>query len=100
MGEAGWLLLQLYYKESRIEESRSLALRLHKNEQEPDDRVRLLLEPMRQDAEPLGAGGIILEFKKIVQDDPADVFASLAYYRAVAKNGTEIDEAINDCLHS
>ena len=94
VGEAGWLLLQLYYIEGRTGELRELALKLHKNEPEPHDRVRLLLEAMRPDAEPLAAAGVIPAFKNAVKANPDDTFAALAYYRALAKDGTGIDEAI------
>ena len=40
-------LLDLYYSEGRNDELRRLALRLHRIEPHPGDRVRLLLEAMR-----------------------------------------------------
>jgi tetratricopeptide (TPR) repeat protein len=49
---------------------------------------------MRPDAEPLAAAGVIPMFKDVVKDNPDDIYAALAYYRALAKDGTGIDEAI------
>ncbi|MDB5352414.1 MAG: Peptidase [Planctomycetota bacterium] len=94
VGEAGWLLLELYYTENRVGEARQLALRLSRNEPNARDRVRLLLEPIRFDAQPLAAAGIIPLFKEAVANDPDDRPAALAYYRAKARDGTGIEEAV------
>lgn len=94
VGEAGWLLLQLYYAQGREAESRALALRLSKNEPDPGDRVRLLLEPARFPAEPLAPSDAIVRFAKVAKDDPDNLRAVLAYYRAQAKEGTGLDESL------
>ena len=94
VAEAGMLLLQLYYTEGRSDELRRLALRLHQSEPDPIDRVRLLLEAMRPDAEPLAAAGVIALFRSVVNEHPDDLYPALAYYRAMAKDGTGIDEAL------
>ena len=94
VGEAGWHLLDLYYIEGREDESRSLALSLSRNEPNPGDRARLLLEPIRFEAEPLASAGIIPKLADAVASDPNDVHAGLAYYRAQADDGTGIEEAV------
>ncbi len=94
VGEAGWLLLQLHYSESREEEARKLALQLSKIEPHPGDRVRLLLEPIRYEAEPLAAAGVISQLASAVKANPDDRNAALAYYRAMATDGTGVDEAV------
>ena len=93
VGEAGWLLIDLYLTEGRTDELRRLALGLHRVEPDPDDRVRLLLEPSRVDAEPLSAGGVIPFLEAAVAADPGDRAAALACYRAMAHNGTNGEEA-------
>jgi len=94
VAEAGWRLIDQFYTEGRDDELRSWALRLHRREPDPTDRVRLLLEAMRPDAEPLAAAGVVAIFKEVVETDPDDRYAALAYYRALAKDGTGIDEAL------
>ena len=94
VAEAGMLLLELYYTEGRNDEQHQLALRLHRSEPDPIDRVRLLLEAMRPDAEPLAAAGVIALFRPVVKEHPDDLYPALAYYRALAKDGTGIDEAL------
>src|SRR5262249_4828552 len=93
-GEAGWLLLQLFYIEGRQDESRRLALRLAVIEPDPRDRVRLLLEPARFDAEPVAAAGVIPALEPAVKLDPTDVPSGLAYYRSLARDGRSIESAI------
>jgi tetratricopeptide (TPR) repeat protein len=94
VAQAGWLLLDLYYSEGRTDDARRLALRLHRSEPDPRDRVRLLLEPIRPDAEPLAASGLIAALRPVVKEYPDDLFPALAYYRALAKDGTGTDEAM------
>lgn len=94
VGEAGWMLLNLYYIEGRNDAMRALALRLHRVEPDPIDRVRVLIEAMRPDAEPLASAGVIPMFKATVQADPDDIYPALAYYRSLAKDGTGIAEAV------
>ncbi len=94
VAEAGWRLIDQFYTEGRDDELRSWALRLHKREPDPVDRVRLLLEAMRPDAEPLAAAGVVSIFKPVIETDPDDRYAALAYYKALAKDGTGIDEAL------
>lgn len=76
--EAGWSLLELYYLEGRGEEARRLALRLHEVEPDPRDRVQLLLELVRQDAQPPAPGSLVAWFEPIVRQNPGEIRASLA----------------------
>lgn len=94
VAEAGMLLLQLYYTQGRNDELHQLALRLHRSEPNPIDRVHLLLEAARPDAEPLAAAGVIAMFRPVVKENPDDLYPALAYYRAMAKDGTGMDEAL------
>ena len=96
-GEAGWLLLQLYYSGRPRRRGPPPGLRLSRIEPDPVDRARLLLEPIRHDAEPLAAAAWWPDFKEAVEDDPDDRPAALAYFRALARDGTGIDEAIGAC---
>jgi tetratricopeptide (TPR) repeat protein len=49
--EAGWVLIDLLDKEGRREEAHGLGMRLHEIEQDPRDRVKILLEMSRLDFE-------------------------------------------------
>ncbi len=49
--EAGWVLVDLLDLEGRTEEAHRLGMRLHEIEQDPRDRVKILLEMSRLDIE-------------------------------------------------
>ncbi|MEJ7636670.1 MAG: tetratricopeptide repeat protein [Singulisphaera sp.] len=76
--EAGWCLLELYYLQNRPGDARRLALRLHEVEPDPRDRVQLLLELVRQDAQPMDPGSVVQWFEPVVRQNPTDLHASLA----------------------
>ncbi len=76
--EAGWCLLEIYYLQDRPGDARRLALRLHEVEPDPRDRVQLLLELVRQDAQPMEPGSVVQWFEPVVRQNPADLHASLA----------------------
>ncbi len=76
--EAGWALLDLYYMQGRADEGRRLALRLHQTEPDPNDRVELLLELVRQDAQPLAPGAVVEEFGPIAEAHPEDLASRIA----------------------
>ena len=76
--EAGWCLLDLYYLQNRPGDARRLALRLHEVEPDPRDRVQLLLELVRQDAQPMDPGSVVQWFEPVVRQNPTDLHASLA----------------------
>jgi tetratricopeptide (TPR) repeat protein len=92
--EAGWALLGLFYVQGRREDAHRLALALHATEPDPRDRAQLLLELLRQDAQPLEDDSIIKTFRPVVRDHPDEFRASLALGRALARTG-QADEGIS-----
>jgi tetratricopeptide (TPR) repeat protein len=84
---AGWSLLDLYYIQGRNDEARRLALRLLEVEPDPHDRVQLLLELVRQDAQPPAPGSIVQWFEPRVQRNPGDVHANLTLGLALVRDG-------------
>jgi tetratricopeptide (TPR) repeat protein len=76
--EATWALLDLYYLQGRGAEARELALRQHTIEPDARDRVRLLIELLRQDAEPADPASIVARFEATVQGRPSDFHSTLA----------------------
>jgi tetratricopeptide (TPR) repeat protein len=91
--EAAWALLDLYYLEGRTDEARRLALRQHEIEPDPHDRVHLLLELVRQDAEPPEPGTLAARFARVVRAEPDDLHAALTLGRALARN-SQADEGL------
>ncbi len=87
VAEAGWLLLQEYYLQGRTQEARTLALRLHRDEPDPGDRIRYLLEPLRQEVMPPDASSLVLWFEPIVRRDPTGLRANLALGMAFVRAG-------------
>ena len=83
--EAGWHLLELFYLEGRAADSRRLALRLHEVEPDPGDKVRFLLELLRQDTHPPAPASIVNWFRPIVTDHPQEVRARIALGVALAR---------------
>ena len=92
--EAGWLLLQEYYLQGRPEEARSLALRLHQVEPDRRDRVRLLLELIRQEAMPPAPASLVLWFEPIASRHPAGLRANIALGLAMVRS-SEQDRGMN-----
>jgi tetratricopeptide (TPR) repeat protein len=84
---AGWSLLDLYYVQGRNEEARRLALTLFEVEPDPHDRVQLLLELVRQDAQPPAPASIVQWFERRVQQNPGDIHASMALGLALVRDG-------------
>jgi tetratricopeptide (TPR) repeat protein len=91
--EAAWALLDLYYLEGRPDDARRLALRQHDIEPDPHDRVHLLLELVRQDAEPPEPGTLAARFAPVVRAHPDDLHAVLTLGRALARN-SQADEGL------
>lgn len=85
--EAGWLLLQQYYVQDRLDEARALALKLSPGESDPIDRVRYLLELTREDVVKLASAGVIQWLEPAVKADPSDRASTLALGRARAREG-------------
>ncbi|WP_422924095.1 tetratricopeptide repeat protein [Singulisphaera sp. PoT] len=76
--EAGWAVLGLYYVQGRREEAHKLGLALHASEPDPRDRVQLLLELLRQDAQPLSADSVITTLEPVVREHPEDLHSTAA----------------------
>jgi tetratricopeptide (TPR) repeat protein len=85
--EAGWALLGLYYVEGRRDAAHRLALALHAAEPDSRDRVQLLLELVRQDAQPLGADSIIRVLEPAHRAHPDDDQTARALGRALVRAG-------------
>ena len=84
--EAAWALLDLYYLDGRGDQARRLALKQHEIEPDPRDRVQLLLELVRQDAEPPSPGSLAARFAPVVRANPADRYTTLALGLALVRN--------------
>jgi tetratricopeptide (TPR) repeat protein len=84
--EAAWGLLDLYYLEGRSDEAIELALRQHAIEPDPHDRVQLLLELVRQEAEPPDPASLVARFTPVVGEHPDDEQATLALGRALVRS--------------
>lgn len=87
VAEAGWLLIQQYYVQGRDDEVHALAMERHARETDPRDRVRYLLELIREDVDRLAAAGVIPWLEPAVQADPDDLHSALALGRALVKEG-------------
>jgi tetratricopeptide (TPR) repeat protein len=91
--EAGWHLLNLYYFQGRQDAARRLALRLHKVEPDPQDRVRLLVELLRPDARPPAPDSIAILLEPVVRQHPEDLHSALALGLARTR-ASQLDEGI------
>lgn len=85
--EAGWCLLEMYYLEGRAAEGRSLALRLHAVEPDPRDRVQVLLELLRVEAQPIAPESAVQWFEAASRQAPGDLQVDLALGLALARSG-------------
>jgi tetratricopeptide (TPR) repeat protein len=94
--EAGWLLVQLYDWQGRLDEARALALRLQAIEPDQRDRVGWLLELVREDVHRPASRGLINSFEPIVRDNPKDLHTTLALGVAYAREGL-VDRGL-ECL--
>ena len=84
--EAGWSLLGLDYIQGRTDDARRLALQLHATEPDPHDRVQLLLELVRQEAQPPDPASLIPIFEPVVQRHPEDIHSAVALGLAMIRN--------------
>jgi tetratricopeptide (TPR) repeat protein len=91
--DAGWGLLEIDYLEGRAEDARRLALRLHEIEPDRRDRVQLLLELVRQDAQPPAPGWLVQWFEPVVQRNPGGLGPALALGLALVRTG-ELDRGL------
>jgi tetratricopeptide (TPR) repeat protein len=92
--EAGWDLLSLYYVQSRRAEAHRLALALHAHEPDPRDRAQLLLELVRQDAQPLGPDSLIRTLEPLVRAHPEDLHTAIALGLALIRS-SRADEGLS-----
>jgi tetratricopeptide (TPR) repeat protein len=91
--DAGWGLLEIDYLEGRTEHARQLALRLHEVEPDPHDRVQLLLELVRQDAQPPAPGSLVQWFEPWVELNPGGLAPTLGLGLALVRTG-ELDRGL------
>jgi tetratricopeptide (TPR) repeat protein len=92
--DAGWGLLEIYYLETRNDDARRLALRLYDVEPDPHDRVQLLLELVRQDAQPPAPGSLVQWFEPVVRRNPAELGPAVALGLALVRNG-DLDRGLD-----
>jgi tetratricopeptide (TPR) repeat protein len=92
--EAGFNLLNLYYKEARDEDARRLALRLVEIEPDAHDRALLLLELVRPDARPPAPGAICKAFEPAVKMHPDEYHCALALGLALVRAG-QVEKGID-----
>jgi tetratricopeptide (TPR) repeat protein len=92
--EAGWDLLGLYYVQGRREAVYRLAMTLFTVEPDPRDRAQLLLELLRQDAQPIGADSIIKTLEPLVRAHPEDYHTAIALGLALIRN-SRFDEGLS-----
>jgi tetratricopeptide (TPR) repeat protein len=91
--DAGWGLLEIDYLEGRTEDARRLALKLHEVEPDPHDRVQLLLELVRQDAQVPAPGSLVQIFEPMVERNPGELTPALALGLALVRTG-ELDRGL------
>jgi tetratricopeptide (TPR) repeat protein len=91
--EAGWGLLDLYFLQGRTKEAVRLALRLHEVEPDPRDRVRLLLELVRQDYQTPAPRYLVQWFEPRARKSPDDLHAALGLGRGLILN-SRIEEGL------
>jgi tetratricopeptide (TPR) repeat protein len=84
--EAGWGLLELYYVENRRSEATALALRLYRTEPNPQDRLNLLLELIRQDAVRPNAQSVAALLEPIGREEPNAVAGQVARGLALVRS--------------
>jgi tetratricopeptide (TPR) repeat protein len=92
--DAGWGLLEIYYLERRTEDARRLALRLYQVEPDPHDRVQLLLELVRQDAQSPAPGSLVQLLEPAVGRNPDELGPALALGLALVRNG-DLDRGLD-----
>jgi tetratricopeptide (TPR) repeat protein len=91
--EAGWDLLGLYYIQGRREAAHRLAMTLFEVEPDPRDRAQLLVELLRQDAQPIGADSLIKTLEPTVRARPEDHHTAIALGLALIRN-SRFDEGL------
>jgi tetratricopeptide (TPR) repeat protein len=84
--EVGWDLLGLYYVQGRRDDAHRLGIELHTVEPDPRDRAQLMLELLRQDAQPIGPDSLIRTLEPLVRDHPEDLQTAIALGLALIRN--------------
>ena len=92
--EAGWALLGLYYVQGRCADVQRLGMSLFASEPDRRDRVQLLLELLRQDAQTLGSDSTVKTFEPVVRADSADLYSSIALGLALIRS-SRIDDGLS-----
>lgn len=91
--EATWGLLELYYLQGRPADARRLALKQHAVEPDPGDRVKLLLELVREDYKRIVPAAVVQWFEPKVRQNPTDLHARVALGRGLVLD-SKIDEGL------
>ena len=68
--EAGWRLLEMYFRLQRWQDAEDLALKLYPIEPDAADRSQLLLELIRQDNERLGPEATVTTLEAVLVNEP------------------------------
>ncbi len=89
--EAGWDLLGLYFVQGRRRDAHRLGMYLHSVEPDPRDRAQLLLELLRQDAQPIGPDSLVRTLEPLVRAHQNDLQIALAYGTALVRNSRAED---------
>lgn len=82
---AGWHLLNLYAIQGRDDDSRRLGLQRFEAEDDPRDRVQLLLQLIRHDAHAIAPETIVKRLESVVEAHPSDHHSALALGRALVR---------------
>ncbi len=99
--EAGWALIDLLDKESRVQEAHRLGMRLQETEPDPLDRARLLLEMGRLDIDQVSPGSQVLLFGPLAREHPDNLPLALTLGLALVRDsrGAEGIEVLEAALH-
>jgi tetratricopeptide (TPR) repeat protein len=76
--EAGWALFELLDHSGRVEEAHQLGIRMHENEPDPRDRVRLLLNLARLDVDKPSPGSQAQRFAALAPKVPDNLNVAVA----------------------
>ena len=87
-------MLGLYYVQGRREEAHRLGLSLRSIEPDPRDRAQLLLELIRQDAQPIGPDSLIATLEPLVRANPEDHQTAITLGLALVRN-SRFDEGLS-----
>ncbi|HEV3168424.1 MAG TPA: tetratricopeptide repeat protein [Isosphaeraceae bacterium] len=86
IAEAGWSLLDLYYVQGRKDDAHRLGLQLFSVEPDQHDQAQLLLELVRQDAQPADPASVAKLFERVLERDSDDLHTRIALGLALVRN--------------